>query len=147
MRTDFAEEYYSLSHHGVLRGLHFQTPPMDHAKLVYCADGEVLDAVVDLRRGSPTYGEYQTFIMSSEAGNILYIPSGFAHGFYVTGPSALMIYKVTAVYVAENDSGIRWNSTGIPWPDENPVLSGRDRTLPPLADFSSPFDFCRNLDK
>ena len=135
----FAEEYYSVSRQGVLRGLHFQLPPHQHAKLVYCIDGQVMDVVIDLRRDSPTYGQHAVFDLSAEEANILYIPQGLAHGFYTLSERATLIYKVTTVYAPESDAGILWNSAGIPWPDKNPLLSPRDRSFPMLADFDSPF--------
>lgn len=139
LATHFAEEYYTFSRRGVLRGLHFQVPPRDHIKLVYCASGEVLDAVVDLRVGSPAYGRFETFELSAEKANMIYIPAGLAHGFYVTGSDGLLVYHVTTVHSPEHDTGILWSSAGIPWPDRNPFLSRRDREFVPLADFTSPF--------
>jgi len=139
LETRFAEEYYSFSHKRVLRGLHFQLPPKDHVKLVYCVSGKVLDAVVDLRVGSPTYGEFETFELSSEKANMIYIPKGLAHGFYVLSESAIMMYKVTTVYSPEHDTGILWNSVGIPWPDLNPIISKRDSEFKSFRDFKSPF--------
>ncbi|GGY28925.1 dTDP-4-dehydrorhamnose 3,5-epimerase [Pseudoduganella albidiflava] len=139
LRTDFAEEYYSISQQGVLRGLHFQVPPHDHAKLVYCPQGRVLDAALDLRRGSPTYGRHLALELSGEAGNMLYLPAGLAHGFYTLSEQALMVYKVTSTYAPAHDGGVLWNSAGIDWPDSAPLLSPRDRTFPTLADFDSPF--------
>lgn len=135
----YAEEYYSTSCKGVLRGLHFQLPPADHEKLVYCSYGEVLDVVVDLRKESATYGQYELISLSAEKGNMLYIPKGLAHGFYVLSDLAVMMYKVTSVYHSECDSGILWDSVGIPWPDTNPIISERDRGFQRLADFDSPF--------
>lgn len=141
LNIHYAEEYYSFSYRGVLRGLHFQTPPFDHFKLVYCSQGEVMDAVVDLRIGSPTYGKYQTFMVSAEKGNMIYIPPGLAHGFLVVSHSAIMMYKVSTVYVKESDTGILWNSIGIPWPEEKPIISVRDSNFLPFSDFKSPFFF------
>jgi len=141
LETRFAEEYYSFSRQRVLRGLHFQLPPRDHVKLVYCVAGEVLDAVVDLRVGSPTYGTHETIVLSARKANMLYIPAGVAHGFYVTGESALMMYKVTTVHSPEHDAGILWDSVGIPWPDAHPVVSGRDSGFVPFAAFVSPFRY------
>lgn len=137
--TSFAEEYFSVSRRGVLRGLHFQTPPMDHEKIVYCAEGEVTDAVVDLRRSSPTYGKYALFDLKSSEGTMLYIPKGMAHGFYTRSSTALMLYQVTSVYAPACDAGIRWDTAGIPWEDASPILSERDQNFPALADFVSPF--------
>lgn len=141
MATRFVEEYYSVSRQRVLRGLHFQTPPHHHAKLVYCVSGTVMDAVVDLRRGSPTFGKHVLVELSAATGNALYVPEGLAHGFYVTSSSATMVYKVTSAYAPRHDSGIRWDTAKIPWPDETPVVSERDTRLEALSEFQSPFDF------
>lgn len=141
LETQFAEEFYSFSGARVLRGLHFQLPPADHLKIVYCVDGSVLDIVMDLRVGSPSYGKYHACTLSGENARLLYIPTGLAHGFYVTGTHAMMMYKVTTTHSPAHDSGILWNSAGIPWPDEDPVISDRDRALVPLEEFQSPFRF------
>ncbi len=139
LNTNWQEEYYSVSQRGVLRGLHFQLPPHDHEKLVYCTAGSVLDAVVDLRRGSPTFGSHLLIQLDAERGTMLYIPKGLAHGFYVTSDSATMIYKVSSAYSPEHDSGILWDSAGIAWPDNNPILSQRDRGFVSMERFVSPF--------
>jgi dTDP-4-dehydrorhamnose 3,5-epimerase len=144
LATRFAEEYYTESCRRVLRGLHFQTPPHDHAKVVSCVYGKVLDAVVDLRVGSPTYGRCAVFKLTSDRPSLIYIPPGLAHGFYVRSERAVLLYKVTTGHAKEHDSGILWNSAGIPWPDPEPILSERDRRFAPLAAFSSPFRFGRN---
>jgi len=141
LRTDFAEEYYTVSHVRVLRGLHFQVPPHDHAKLVYCAAGRVLDVALDLRVGSPAFGRHVRAELSAADGNALYLPPGLAHGFYVLEAPALMVYNQTSVYAREHDAGVRWDSAGIPWPDADPILSDRDRSFPALADFRTPFVF------
>lgn len=141
LETRFVEAYYSFSHRGVLRGLHFQTPPMEHAKLVYCVAGDVVDVVVDLRTDSPAYGRFVTFDLKAEEANMVYIPPGLAHGFYVVSESALMMYNVTSVYSPGHDTGILWNSLGIPWPDENPIISPRDRGFVPFSEFDSPFRY------
>lgn len=139
LQTKWAEEYYSVSQKKVLRGLHFQLPPHDHEKLVYCVAGKVLDVVVDLRRGSPTYGRYTTFELCSETANMIYIPRGLAHGFYTMSGPATMMYKVSTVYNSNHDSGILWSSAQIPWPVENPIMSKRDTEFPPLSSFDTPF--------
>ncbi|MBE9224570.1 dTDP-4-dehydrorhamnose 3,5-epimerase [Phormidium sp. LEGE 05292] len=141
LETHFAEEYYSVSHQRVLRGLHFQLPPYEHTKLVYCVVGQVMDAVVDLRVGSPTYGKYATFELSAQKANLIYIPPGFAHGFYVLSDRAVLIYKVTTVYSREHDAGILWNSVGIPWSDKQPIISARDSSFVTFADFLTPFRY------
>ncbi|MEG4330952.1 dTDP-4-dehydrorhamnose 3,5-epimerase [Microcoleus sp. AT9_A2] len=139
LNINFAEEYYSFSHQNVFRGLHFQMPPKDHTKMVYCVQGEVIDAVVDLRVGSPTYGKCETFSLTAEKANIIYIPPGFAHGFYVLSETAIMMYKVSTVYSPEQDTGIHWNSVGVVWPIPNPIVSKRDNEFVALSDFNSPF--------
>ena len=138
--TVFAEAYFSVSHRNVLRGLHFQTPPMAHEKIVYCTEGEILDAVVDLRCSSPTYGQHIVIPLRASEGTMLYIPRGMAHGFCTHSDNAVMMYHVTSVYAPAFDAGIRWDSAGIPWEIENPVISERDMAFPALADFVSPFE-------
>lgn len=139
LNTDYPEEFYSVSHRGVVRGLHFQSPPMDHIKLVYCVAGQIQDAVLDLRRGSPTYGRHVLFELSAEAGNMVYIPRGLAHGFCALSETAILVYKTSSVYSPTHDCGVLWNSVGIRWAATEPVLSKRDRAHPPLEAFQSPF--------
>ena len=141
LETSFAEEYYSVSNKNVIRGLHFQIPPMDHVKMVYCLQGEVLDVVLDIRKGSPTYGEFDLIELSSEKANIIYIPKGMAHGFFVKSEQAVMVYKVSSIYSSEHDEGIHWNSAGIPWPSKNVITSVRDESLSDFSEFSSPFNY------
>lgn len=141
LETAFAEQYYSVSRKGVLRGMHFQLPPMDHVKMVYCVRGEVLDAVVDLRVGSPTYGQHALFRLSAAQANSIYIPKGLAHGFLTLSDDAIMVYNVTTTYSAEHDSGVLWNSTGIGWPVDAPIMSERDKSFPALDRFVSPFRY------
>ena len=141
LATDYREQYYSVSQRGVLRGMHFQTPPHDHAKLVTCLSGRVLDAALDLRKGSPTYGRHHLLELDAERANMAYLPSGLAHGFLVLSEAALVLYNVTSVYAPESDTGVRWDSAGIDWPLGEPVLSPRDRELPSLSQFQSPFSY------
>lgn len=141
LATHFAEEYYSVSHKNVVRGLHFQLPPVDHVKMVYCVLGEVMDVVVDLRVGSPTYGQHAVFELSDTKANSVYIPKGMAHGFYARSEHAIMVYKVSTVYSPEHDAGILWNSAGIPWPVNDAILSARDKGFPALGEFTSPFRY------
>jgi dTDP-4-dehydrorhamnose 3,5-epimerase len=140
LQTSFAEEYATYSLPWTLRGLHFQLPPMAHDKVIFCLRGNAFDVAVDLRRSSPSYGEHIAVNLSSMQSNALYLPAGVAHGFCVTGDEALLYYKLTTVYSPEHDAGIRWDSAGIPWPMTDPILSDRDRALPPLKDFDSPFE-------
>lgn len=139
--ADYEEEYYSVSRRGVIRGLHFQVPPMDHDKLIYCVSGRIQDAAVDLRCGSPTYGRYALFDVSAEEGNMVYVPRGLAHGFCTLSESAIVVYKVSSVYSAEHDRGLLWNSAGIPWAIGDPLVSDRDLTHPPFESFRSPFSY------
>jgi dTDP-4-dehydrorhamnose 3,5-epimerase len=141
LETNFVEAYYSYSTKNVIRGLHFQVPPMEHTKLVYCPCGEILDAVVDLRRGSPSYNSFEVFKLTSSIGNMVYIPPGLAHGFAVLSDDAVVVYNVTTVYASECDTGILWSSAGIPWPHIDPVISERDRRFDTLEEFDSPFVF------
>ena len=136
-----AEVYYSSSRQGVLRGLHFQVPPADHIKAVCCVSGAVLDVVVDLRLGSPTYGKHVLVTMSAEHPEILYIPRGLAHGFLVISPEATLLYYVSTVHTPEADCGIRWDTCDIPWGVTHPILSDRDSRFPSLAAFKSPFRY------
>ncbi len=137
--TVYREEYHSVSVKNVLRGLHFQMPPFDCGKLVYVAYGKVWDVAVDLRCNSSTYGQYYKVILDAEKANMLYIPKGFAHGFYTLSDQAVMMYKVTEVYSAKHDTGILWNSVGIDWPCQEPIVSERDSNFISWSDFVSPF--------
>lgn len=141
LETNFTEEYYSVSYKNVIRGMHFQLPPMDHVKMVYCVEGEVMDAVVDLRVGSPTYGQYALFDLSATKANSIYIPKGMAHGFCVRSEQAIMVYKVSTIYSPAHDGGILWNSASIPWPITQSILSTRDESFPRLDQFVSPFRY------
>lgn len=139
LQIAFAEEYYSKSYQNVLRGLHFQMPPHDHIKMVYCVSGTILDVVVDLRVGSPTYGQHRTFELGDANARTLVLAKGIAHGFYTMSQRAIVMYKVSTVYAPEHDAGILWNSLDIPWPSKNPFLSDRDKGLFVFQDFDSPF--------
>ena len=137
--SDFEEEYFSLSNQNVLRGMHFQKPPSAHAKLIYCMEGEVLDVFVDIRRDSSTYQKHQKLNLDSTYRRILYLPPGIAHGFYTLTSSAIMIYKTSTCYDPVNDDGILWNSCGIDWMIESPLLSARDESFLPMNSYKSPF--------
>jgi dTDP-4-dehydrorhamnose 3,5-epimerase len=138
LRTDWREEYFTCSRPGVLRGMHFQVPPSQHAKLVTCISGRVLDVVVDLRVDSTTFGCAAAVELSSDTPNALYIPEGMAHGFFAWEESILH-YKVTSTYDPERDQGILWSSIGFTWPVSSPIISDRDGMLPALSAFTSPF--------
>lgn len=139
LSTRIAEEYYSFSRKGVLRGLHFQLPPHDHIKCVTCISGSIFDVVVDLRKSSKTFGQHFSLELNSSIGNMLYIPAGLAHGFYVLSEEAVFLNRTSTVYNGESDAGIKWDSCGIAWPDNNPILSEKDKNMTEFSDFSSPF--------
>ena len=128
---------------GTLRGLHFQLLPHSQAKLVRCLAGAIFDVVVDIRYGSPTYGQWTGIELSSENGKQLYIPVGFAHGFMTLAPDTMIFYKVTDHYAPDCDMGLAWNDKdiGIHWPLNGiqPILSTKDEKQPLLKDFQSPF--------
>lgn len=138
LNSEFSEDYYSVSKKGVLRGLHFQSPPDEHDKLVCCLEGEVFDAVLDLRKGSRTFGGAFTTRLSAKKANLLYVPAGCAHGFFALS-RALMLYKTSTVHSPERDSGVLWSSAGIKWPCKKPLISPRDAGFAALKDFRSPF--------
>ncbi len=139
LETVFAEEYYSTSYKNVIRGVHFQLPPADQVKMVYCVHGEIMDVVVDLRIDSPTYGQFELFELSAHKANSIYIPKGMAHGFCVRSESATMVYRTSTAYSPECDTGILWSSVSIPWPTGNPIISLRDQGFVPIGKFLSPF--------
>nr|WP_240352603.1 dTDP-4-dehydrorhamnose 3,5-epimerase [Pectobacterium versatile] len=132
LENNFTESFYSTSHKGVLRGMHFQLPPYDHTKLVYCASGEILDVVVDIRIGSKTFGNYFSTILSAEKANALYIGRGYAHGFLTLSESATMVYMTSTVHAPDYDAGIRWDSFGFDWGIDKPIISTRDLSFNPL---------------
>jgi dTDP-4-dehydrorhamnose 3,5-epimerase len=142
-KVSFVQDNESKSSKGVLRGLHFQKPPFDQAKLVRCIEGAVLDVAVDIRNESKTYGQYVAIELSSENKKQLFVPRGFAHGFLVLSESAIFSYKVDNIYAPDYDSGICWNDPilNIPWGiDESDVLvSEKDSKLSFFSEFKSPF--------
>jgi dTDP-4-dehydrorhamnose 3,5-epimerase len=138
---ELKESYFSVSAKDVVRGMHFQTPPHQHAKIVFCPFGAVLDVIVDLRRGSPTYGQHFAQELSAENHKAYYIPEGFAHGFRSLTEGAITYYLVSSGYSQPNDSGILYSSIGFDWQLDNPIISARDLSFSPLEAFDSPFVF------
>ena len=139
---EFVQDNRSLStQKGVLRGLHFQNPPHAQAKLVSVTRGKVFDVIVDLRKGSETFGRWQGFELSAENFQMLLVPRGFAHGFMTLEDDTEFQYKCDEFYHPESDSGIVWNdpTLKIDWPVENPILSEKDQKLGAFEDFKSPF--------
>jgi dTDP-4-dehydrorhamnose 3,5-epimerase len=135
--AEFVQDNQSRSGRGTLRGLHFQTSP-GQAKLVRCLRGRIFDAVVDLRRDSPTFGGWEGHELDDEAHRQLYVPVGFAHGFCVLSESADVAYRLSSYYDPATEAELAWNDPeiGIEWPLADPVLSERDRTAPRLAEIA-----------
>ena len=140
----FVQDNESMSGYGVMRGLHFQRPPFTQSKLVRCVRGSVLDVAVDLRRGSPTYGQHVAVELTEENHRQFFIPKGFAHGFAVLSETAVFQYKCDEFYHPEADGGISIldESLGIDWriPAERAILSEKDLRHPWLCEFDSPFE-------
>ena len=138
---DFVQDNHSVSASvGTLRGLHFQSPPHAQDKLVRCGQGALFDVVVDIREGSPTYGQWLGVDLTAENGKQLLVPPGFLHGFVTRVPGTEICYKCTDYYAPECEGGVRWDSCGIDWGlNDDPVLSIKDLAAPTLAEFDSPF--------
>ena len=134
--AQFIQDNQSFSTKGVLRGLHFQNAPHAQGKLVRVISGKVLDVAVDIRPDSPTFGQHETFILTAELSNMVFIPEGFAHGF-LTLEDAVFSYKCTNLYNKASEGGLLWNDPeiGINWGYENPLVSEKDVILPTLAEF------------
>ena len=141
---DFVQDNHSLSSHvGTVRGLHFQAPPHAQDKLVRCGKGALFDVAVDIRKGSPTYGQWVGVELSFENGKQLLVPAGFLHGFVTRTPETEIIYKCSDYYAPDCDGAVRFDcpQIGIDWGlnGVEPLLSDKDRNAPTLADFDSPF--------
>jgi dTDP-4-dehydrorhamnose 3,5-epimerase len=137
------EEFYSFSKKNVLRGMHFQLPPNQHEKLVYCANGEVLDVLLDLRKEF-NYGQVVATKLSSTNGHMIFIPKGVAHGFLSLTDDAMVVYKTSTVHNPKSDMGILWSSFNFDWFSSlsdpiTPILSERDKCHPSFSTFISPF--------
>jgi dTDP-4-dehydrorhamnose 3,5-epimerase len=134
------QDNHSRSRQGVVRGMHFQIGP-GTAKAVRCARGAILDVVADLRRGSPTYAQWEAFELTDDNAHVLYIPNGFAHGFCVLSEEADVEYKCSALYSPAAERGLAWNDPeiGIVWPIDEPVWSARDARHPRLADLRASY--------
>lgn len=142
IEVDFVQDNHSFSAQvGTVRGLHFQAPPHAQDKLVRCGRGRLFDVAVDVRKGSPTYGQWVGEELSFENGKQLLVPKGFLHGFMTLEPDTEIIYKCSDYYAPECDGAVRWDSCGIDWPIDvaAPVLSDKDKVAQTLADFDSPF--------
>lgn len=142
INADFVQDNHSMSvSKGVLRGIHFQLPPNEQAKLVRVVKGLVYDVIVDLRKDSPTFGQWEGYTLSAENFLMLFIPRGFGHGFCTLEDNTEFLYKTDNFYAPESDAGIFWDDPdlAIDWPIKEPILSDKDKALPKLAEFDSPF--------
>ncbi|MCX6291594.1 MAG: dTDP-4-dehydrorhamnose 3,5-epimerase [Bacteroidetes bacterium] len=135
--AEFVQDNQSMSHRGVLRGLHFQNPPHEQGKLIRVSRGAVLDVTVDIRKNSSTFGQYYSVELSESNLKMLWIPPGFAHGFLTLEDHTLFLYKCTGLYNKSAESGIRYDDPdlGIQWKEKNPVLSGKDLDLPSWKEY------------
>lgn len=134
------EALLSSSAKNVLRGMHFQIAPKSTAKLVACLSGEIFDAVVDLRKKSPTYLKTFTTRLSGDDNTMIFIPEGLAHGFYSFQDQSTILYLTSGVFSPEHDAGLLWNTVGVDWPVADPIISERDQKLVPLHEFANPFE-------
>lgn len=137
--TGFKEFYYSVSQKNVIRGMHFQSPPFDHTKMVYVSKGKILDVIVDIRKHSKTYGECFSIELDDIQARYLYIPKGFAHGFLSLENGTIVNYAQTSCYSKEHDCGIAQDSIVFDWGIDNPIVSERDLTFQKFQNFCSPF--------
>ncbi len=133
------ESYFSFSKKDVIRGMHFQLPPHQHSKVVFCPVGAILDVIVDLRKDSPGYLTCIAHELSAENHKAIFIPEGFAHGFKSLTDDALTYYLVSSEYNKEHDTGIRFDTIGYDWKTEHPIISERDVSFAAMQNFESPF--------
>ena len=141
----FMQDNLSFSSRGILRGLHFQADPFAQGKLVSVVEGEVLDVAVDIRIGSPTYGQHVAVHLSGSNHRMFYVPPGFAHGFQVVSETCYFAYKCTNLYDRPSEGGLMWNdpALGIHWPVADPVISEKDKYYAPFGEFKSPFNYTK----
>lgn len=134
LETDFKESYYSISANNVIRGMHFQTPPFEHTKLVYLNQGKITDVILDVRKSSPTYGQHFSTELNTENPILIYIPIGCAHGFLSMEDNTMVTYLQSSCYNNASDKGIKYSSFGMKWEIENPILSERDLGFPDFSE-------------
>jgi dTDP-4-dehydrorhamnose 3,5-epimerase len=144
IKENFIQDNCSRSEKNVLRGLHYQIPPMEQAKIVRCVKGEIFDVAVDIRKNSPRFGEWAGDYLSEKNKNMIFIPAGFAHGYLVLSEEAEIVYKVSKEYSGDHERGILWKdpAIGIEWPlSVEPILSEKDRKLPLLNEAENSFRY------
>ena len=141
LTMNFVQDNESKSSKGVLRGLHFQKPPYAQGKLVRVVKGSVMDVAVDLRKDSPTYGKWESVVLSEDNKLQFWIPEGFAHGFVTLEDETVFNYKCTNIYNKESEGSLLWNDPdiNIDWNIENPILSEKDKVSPLFKNFETPF--------
>ena len=141
INLEFVQDNQSLSQKGIVRGLHFQAPPFAQGKLVRVIQGAVKDVAVDIRKNSPTYGQHFSLELTAENRTMFFIPPGFAHGFETLEDNTIFLYKCTDVYNKDSEGGLLWNDAalGIKWQCSDPLISDKDKILPTLKDFVSPY--------
>ena len=148
-KVNFVQDNESMSSYGVMRGLHFQRPPFTQSKLVRCVKGRVLDVAVDIRKGSPTYGQHVAVELSEDNHRQFFVPRGFAHGFAVLSETAIFQYKCDNFYAPQNEGAIAWDDPdlAIDWrvPADKVILSEKDKAHPRLKDAEWLFDYNENL--
>ncbi len=134
LETNFRESYYSISAKNVIRGMHFQTPPKEHAKIVYVNQGSILDVILDIRKDSPTFGRHYNIILNTTKPLLVFIPVGCAHGFLSLKDNTMVTYLQSSCYDSTYDKGIKYDSFGMEWEIEKPILSERDLQFPVFAE-------------
>ncbi len=139
MLYQFEESFFSISNINVIRGMHFQIPPYDHAKLVYVVKGQIIDVVLDIRTESKTYGQYFSIKLNDIARQGLYIGKGLAHGFISLMPDTIVEYHTTTAHNTQHETGIRFDSFGFDWNTKEPIVSDRDLNFVSFDNFVSPF--------
>ena len=135
-----SEVFYSTSDLNVIRGMHFQVPPYAQQKLVGVINGTIIEVVLDIRRGSKTFGKYCSFKLEANEGKFLFIPEGLAHGFLSLFKSTTVLYIVDKRFSSEHEGGIKYDSFGFSWPVESPIISERDRNFVAMDKFITPFE-------
>ena len=141
---DFRQDNHSYSAEaGVLRGLHLQLPPMAQGKIVRCVRGRILDVAVDIRKGSPTYGQWVAYELAAADRHQLWVPPGFAHGFVTREPDCEVVYKTSAEYAPKLEVSVRWDdpAIGIDWGTKAPILADKDAKAPLLSQVANPFTY------
>ncbi len=139
LNGDFPESFYSVNRKGVIRGMHFQLPPDDHEKLVYCPAGRLIDVVLDIRQNSPAFGKHIRIELTETNHLGVYMPKGVAHGFESLEDNTVMTYLTSTEHAPASDAGIRYNSFGCEWQSDRPVISERDLGFPAFDEFKTPF--------